>query len=238
MNTHSSSSSISSGDYLTIRTADFIDNSSRVGSPQNSTPVKTQSVIINPYEKMSKQVYDNKTNVNTPSPRQKLIPPPLNSPNTSTDINVNEPVKASSNTSTDINVNELVNTLSNTSTDINVNGSVKASLNICTDINVNESVKASSNWNNQSASSSPFKRLNKSLSPVHRQTKHKKESCSSEEYQIGALDHEWKIGYRQFLACMLSESALVEYFDRPFDLAAAIKKYQENGGYKISPLSP
>ena len=222
MNTHSSSSSISSGDYLTIRTADFIDNSSRVGSPQNSTPVKTQSVIINPYEKMSKQVYDNKTNVNTPSPRQKLIPPPLNSPNTSTDISVNE----------------LVNTLSNTSTDINVNGSVKASLNICTDINVNESVKASSNWNNQSASSSPFKRLNKSLSPVHRQTKHKKESCSSEEYQIGALDHEWKIGYRQFLACMLSESALVEYFDRPFDLAAAIKKYQENGGYKISPLSP
>ena len=223
MNTHSSSSSISSGDYLTIRTADFIDNSSRVGSPQNSTPVKTQSVIINPYEKMSKQVYDNNTNVNTPSPRQKLIPPPsLNSPNTSTDINVNE----------------LVNTLSNTSTDINVNGSVKASSNICTDINVNESVKASSNWNNQSASSSPFKRLNKSLSPVHRQIKHKKESCSSEEYQIGALDHEWKIGYRQFLACMLSESALVEYFDRPFDLAAAIKKYQENGGYKISPLSP
>lgn len=187
VNTHSSSSSISSGDYLTIRTTDFADNSPRVGSPQNSTPVKTQSVVINPYEKISKQVYDHKAKINTHSSRQKLSPPPpLKSPNTSTDKNVNE------------------------------------------------SVKAPSNKSNQSESSSPSRRLNKSLSPVHGQT----ESYSSEEYQIGALDHEWKIGYRQILACMLSESALVEYFERPFDLAAAIKKYQENGGYKISPLSP
>ena len=191
VNTHSSSSSISSGDYLTIRATDFVDNSPRVGSPQNSTPVKSQSVVINPYEKMSKQVNDHKTKMNTHSPRQKRNPAPsLNSPNTSTDVNVNE------------------------------------------------SVKASSDRSNQSASSSPSKRLNKSLSPVHGQTERKKESYSSEEYQIGALDHEWRIGFRQFLACMLSESALVEYFDRPFDLAAAIKKYQENGGYKISPLSP
>lgn len=54
----------------------------------------------------------------------------------------------------------------------------------------------------------------------------------------GSLDREWNIRYRQFLACMLSDPILVEYFEKPFDVPAAIKKYKQDGGFKITPFSP
>eukprot|EP00111_Clytia_hemisphaerica_P005802 TCONS_00016792-protein len=49
---------------------------------------------------------------------------------------------------------------------------------------------------------------------------------------VGALDRDWKIRYRQFLACMLSEPVLIEYFENIFDMVAAIERYKVEFEYK------
>lgn len=54
----------------------------------------------------------------------------------------------------------------------------------------------------------------------------------------GAIDTEWKIQYGQFLACMLSEPDIIAYFEKPFDLKSAMKRYRTDIEYKASPVSP
>lgn len=56
--------------------------------------------------------------------------------------------------------------------------------------------------------------------------------------QAGTVDYDWRIRYRQFLACMLSEPILIEYFEKPFNLIGAIEKYKHDGEYKAQVYSP
>ena len=65
-----------------------------------------------------------------------------------------------------------------------------------------------------------------------------KTAYSATDQSVGTLDREWKIRYRQFLACMLSEPVLNEYFEKPFDLASAMRKQKLEGGFKHTPISP
>ena len=54
----------------------------------------------------------------------------------------------------------------------------------------------------------------------------------------GVLDREWRIKFRQFLACMVLENTLSEHFEKHFDLAGAIEKYNQSGGFLTTPQSP
>ncbi|XP_047125269.1 TBC1 domain family member 9B isoform X1 [Hydra vulgaris] len=54
---------------------------------------------------------------------------------------------------------------------------------------------------------------------------------------LGALDREWRIKFRQFLACMVLETTLAEHFEKHFDLASAIEKFNQNGGFSCSQSS-
>ena len=60
----------------------------------------------------------------------------------------------------------------------------------------------------------------------------------SKQVNSGAIDVEWRIRYRQFLACMLSEPDLMAHFEKPFDLKCAMKKYRTDVEFKPSPISP
>lgn len=49
---------------------------------------------------------------------------------------------------------------------------------------------------------------------------------------IGELDRDWRIRYRQFLACMMSEPVLIEYFENAFDMMNAIERYKVEFEFK------
>lgn len=49
---------------------------------------------------------------------------------------------------------------------------------------------------------------------------------------IGELDRDWRIRYRQFLACMMSEPVLIEYFENAFDMVNAIERYKVEFEFK------
>lgn len=47
-------------------------------------------------------------------------------------------------------------------------------------------------------------------------------SVSGADADAGTLDRDWKIRYRQFLACMLSEPVLIDYFEKSFGMTEAL----------------
>lgn len=49
---------------------------------------------------------------------------------------------------------------------------------------------------------------------------------------VGELDRDWRIRYRQFLACMMSEPVLIEYFENAFDMMNAIERYKVEFEFK------
>lgn len=46
---------------------------------------------------------------------------------------------------------------------------------------------------------------------------------------VGAINENWCIGYRQFIACVLSEPLLVEFFEQTYDLRDALQKAASEG---------
>ena len=57
-------------------------------------------------------------------------------------------------------------------------------------------------------------------------------STSGAGPEAGTLDRDWRIRYRQFLACMLSEPVLIDYFEKPFEMSEALEKYRVEFEYK------
>ena len=47
--------------------------------------------------------------------------------------------------------------------------------------------------------------------------------------EVGAVNENWCIGYRQFIACVLSEPFLVEFFEQIYDLRDALQKAASEG---------
>ena len=58
------------------------------------------------------------------------------------------------------------------------------------------------------------------------------EQLPSSPSAVGALDRDWKIRYRQFLACMMSEPVLIEYFENTFDVLTAVERYKVEFEFK------
>lgn len=63
-------------------------------------------------------------------------------------------------------------------------------------------------------------------------------NISADSTQLGTVDLDWSIRYRQFLACMLSEPIFGEYFEKAFGLMASIDKYKREGEYRAQIFSP
>lgn len=59
-----------------------------------------------------------------------------------------------------------------------------------------------------------------------------------DHHATGGIDLVWRIQYRQFLACMLSEPDLIAHFEKPFDLKSIMNKYRTDIEFKPSPVSP
>ena len=61
---------------------------------------------------------------------------------------------------------------------------------------------------------------------------------SSSSSQAGLVNQEWKIRYKQFVSCVLSEPTLVEYFEQEHDLSEVLKRVKTEGlmnNYSRSP---
>ena len=89
-----------------------------------------------------------------------------------------------------------------------------------------------------SPSLSPFKNANKGTDmdrPDNRQTPG---AIPPQNDYSGNLDRKWQISHRQYLACMLSEPLLVDYFERPHDLSAAISQFKTEGSGFKAVMSP